>query len=71
MKSFKSFFLLITLFSFTMLKAEPLVTLTAKQAMGGALLKTNANDSVVYFPLANPVNDRIVWTIPGNLPAGL
>jgi peptidoglycan/xylan/chitin deacetylase (PgdA/CDA1 family) len=71
MKSFKSFFLLILLFSFTMFKAEPLVTLTAKQALGGALAKTNANDSVVYFPLANPVNDRIVWTIPGNLPSGL
>lgn len=64
-------FLLFVFISISQVQSATLVTLTAKQATGGALIKTNLNDSAVYFPTANPANDRIVWTVPGTLPAGL
>ena len=53
------------------LQSATLITLTAKQATGGALIKTTLNDSAIYFPAAKPLNDRIVWSVPGTLPAGL
>lgn len=71
MKKINSVLLLFILISLSQVQAAALATLSAKQATGGALIKTNLNDSAVYFPTANPANDRIVWTIPGTLPAGL
>jgi len=64
-------FLFFVLISISQVQSATLITLSAKQATGGALMKTNLNDSAVYFPTANPANDRIVWTVPGTLPAGL
>ena len=71
MKKIISILLLFILISLSQVQAAALAILTAKQATGGALIKTNLNDSAVYFPTANPANDRIVWTIPGTLQTGL
>lgn len=71
MKKFTSLIFVICLLFSLQLKAAALVTLTAKQAVGGSLLKTNLNDSAVYFPAASPTKDRIIWTLPSSLPPGL
>lgn len=45
--------------------------LDAKQAKGGVTIKTDQGNDAVYFNAKNAVNDKIVWTIPGSLPAGI
>ena len=70
MKKFRSSIFITYLLLSLQLNATTLVTLTAKQAVGGSLLKTNLNDSAVYFPAANPTKDRIIWKLPSSLPPG-
>lgn len=63
---------LLLIFAFLpSLFSNTLITLTAKQAVGGSLLKTNINDSAVFFPAESRANDRIKWILPHSLPPGL
>ena len=63
--------LFFVFFSFLQLESANLISLTAKQAVGGALQTSSLNDDAVYFPTTSPVNDRIVWSLPSVLPAGI
>jgi len=45
--------------------------LDATQAKGGEIIKTDLGNDAVLFPEAAPINDKIVWTVDGSLPAGL
>lgn len=45
--------------------------LDAKQAKGGVIIKTAQGNDAVYFAKENKLNDKIVWEIPGSLPAGI
>ena len=47
------------------------IVLDALQAKGGSIIKTDQGSNAVLFPAANPIGDKITWTIPGSLPSGL
>jgi peptidoglycan/xylan/chitin deacetylase (PgdA/CDA1 family) len=47
------------------------IVLDALQAKGGSIIKTDQWSNAVLFPAANPIGDKITWTIPSSLPSGL
>jgi hypothetical protein len=47
------------------------IVLEPIQAKGGEVIQTDQGKAAVFFPASCPLNDKITWSLKGDLPVGL